>query len=105
MTNDQMNQTPPRAAGKPAPGPSLPPASNGEEKPGSSGLKMVVIVVLCLLVVAGAVWLSRHHAAMADKKGPGARSMELPPVPVVAATVAQKDVPDLPGGHRHRAGL
>ena len=54
---------------------------------------MAIIVVLCLLVVAGAVWLARHRAAGADKKGPGAGSMELPPVPVVAGMVAQKDVP------------
>jgi membrane fusion protein, multidrug efflux system len=54
---------------------------------------MAVFVVLCLLVVAGAVWLARNHAASAEKKGPGAGRMELPPVPVVAGTVAEKDVP------------
>ena len=59
---------------------------------------MTVIVVLCLLVVGGAVVLARNRAASADKKGPGARSMELPPVPVVAGTVAQKDVPIYLGG-------
>ena len=93
MTRDQIDETAPSAATKPVHGASLPPASNGAEKQGSSGLKMVVIVVLCLLVVAGAVWLSRRHAAAANKTGPGARSMELPPVPVVAAAVVQKDMP------------
>jgi membrane fusion protein, multidrug efflux system len=59
---------------------------------------MAFIVVLCLLVVAGAVWLARSRAAGADKKGPGAGRMELPPVPVVAGTVVQKDVPIYLGG-------
>jgi multidrug efflux system membrane fusion protein len=93
MTRDQIDETAPSAATKPVPGASVPPAGNGAEKPGASGLKMVVIVLLCLLVVAGAVWLSRRHAAAANKTGPGARSMELPPVPVVAAAVVQKDMP------------
>jgi multidrug efflux system membrane fusion protein len=59
---------------------------------------MAVIVVLCLLVVGGAVWLARNRAAGADKKGLGAGRLELPPVPVVAGTVAQKDVPIYLGG-------
>ena len=59
----------------------------------SSGVKMAAVVGLCLLVVGGAVWFSRHKAAAANKAGPGARPVELPPVPVVAGTVAQKDVP------------
>ncbi len=88
-----MNETTPREVTKPAPGAGLPPAENGVEKPQSSGLKMAAIVVLCLLVVAGAVWLSRHHTATTNKIGPGGHSMELPPVPVVAGTVVQKDVP------------
>ena len=54
---------------------------------------MAAVVGLCLLVVGGAVWFSRHKAAAANKAGPGARPVELPPVPVVAGTVAQKDVP------------
>ena len=49
--------------------------------------------MLCLLVVGAAVWLARNAAAGAEKKGPGGRPMELPPVPVVAGAVAQKDVP------------
>ena len=54
--------------------------------------------MLCVLVVGGAVWLARNHAAGAEKKGPGGAPMELPPVPVVAGTVAQKDVPIYLGG-------
>ena len=54
---------------------------------------MAIIVGLCLVVVAGAVWLSRHNADAANKKGRGARSMELPPVPVIAGVVTQKDMP------------
>jgi multidrug efflux system membrane fusion protein len=59
---------------------------------------MVGVVVVCLLIVGGAVWLARSRAAGADKKGPGAGKTELPPVPVVAGTVAQKDVPIYLGG-------
>jgi membrane fusion protein, multidrug efflux system len=81
----------PANASPPLPGSETP-------QPNSSGGKMAFIVVLCLLVVAGAVWLARSRAAGADKKGPGAGRMELPPVPVVAGTVAQKDVPIYLGG-------
>ncbi|HEY5480610.1 MAG TPA: biotin/lipoyl-binding protein, partial [Verrucomicrobiae bacterium] len=81
----------PANASPPLPGSETP-------KPNSSGGKMAFIVVLCLLVVAGAVWLARSRAAGADKKGPGAGRMELPPVPVVAGTVAEKDVPIYLGG-------
>jgi multidrug efflux system membrane fusion protein len=59
---------------------------------------MVGVVALCLLIVGGAVWLARSRAAGTDKKGPGAGKPELPPVPVVAGTVAQKDVPIYLGG-------
>jgi len=76
----------PANASPPLPGGNAP-------KPKSSGGKMATIVVLCLLVVAGAVWLARGRTVGADKKGPGARPLELPPVPVIAAAVAQKDVP------------
>jgi multidrug efflux system membrane fusion protein len=54
---------------------------------------MVGIVLICLVIVVGAVWLSRHRTAAAEKKGPGAARMELPPVPVVAGVVTQKDMP------------
>ena len=59
---------------------------------------MAVILVLGLLLVAGAVWMARSRATGADKKGPGAGRMELPPVPVVAGIVAEKDVPIYLGG-------
>jgi len=84
-----IKQSPPVA---PAPAAPSPP------KRESSAAKMAGFVALCLLIVAGAVWLSRHHAATAAKKGPGGGRMEMPPVPVVAGTAAQKDVPIYLGG-------
>jgi membrane fusion protein, multidrug efflux system len=98
MTTEQINRTPPRSGKNQSPADSPPPTNSGSGKPESSGWKMAMIVVICLLVVGGAVWLTRNRAAGAEKKGPGARSMELPPVPVVAGTVAQKDVPIYLGG-------
>jgi len=77
---------------------SPPPTGSDAPKPKSSSGKMVGVVVVCLLIVGGAVWLARSRAAGADKKGPGAGKTELPPVPVVAGTVAQKDVPIYLGG-------
>jgi multidrug efflux system membrane fusion protein len=59
---------------------------------------MAGIIGLCLLIVAGAVWLSRHNTAGAAKTGPGGGKIEMPPVPVIAGTVAQKDVPIYLGG-------
>jgi multidrug efflux system membrane fusion protein len=44
------------------------------------------------------VWLARNRAASAEKKGPGARPTELPPVPVVAGVVTQKDMSIYLGG-------
>ena len=98
MTNEQINKAAPREGEVHPPAGSLPPATVRGEKPETSGWKMWVVVGLCLLVVGGAVLLARNRAASADKKGPGARPMELPPVPVVAGTVAQKDVPIYLGG-------
>ena len=77
---------------------SPPPTGGDAPKPKSSSGKMVGVVALCLLIVGGAVWLARSRAAGTDKKGPGAGKPELPPVPVVAGTVAQKDVPIYLGG-------
>ena len=54
---------------------------------------MAGFVVLCLLIVAAAVWLARHRAAGGEKKGPAAGRMELPPVPVIEGKVVEKDVP------------
>jgi membrane fusion protein, multidrug efflux system len=59
---------------------------------------MAWIIGVCLAVLAGVVWLSQHHAAGAAKKGPGAGELKLPPVPVVAGTVAEKDIPIYLGG-------
>src|ERR1039458_1933543 len=72
---------------------SPPPPGSDAPKPKSSSGKMVGVVVVCLLIVGGAVWLARSRAASAEKKAAAARTMELPSVPVVAGTVAQKDVP------------
>ena len=77
---------------------SPPPTGGDALKPNSSSGKMAGIVVLCLLVVGGAVWLARNRTTGADRKGPGAGRMELPPVPVVAGKVAAKDVPIYLGG-------
>ena len=98
MTKEHITNNAPRAAEDRSPGGSPPVTDAGGGKPESSGGRMAVIVVLCLVVVGGAVWLARSRAAGPDKKGPGARSLELPPVPVVAGTVAQKDVPVYLGG-------
>jgi membrane fusion protein, multidrug efflux system len=80
--------------------PSAPPspAAPSSPKRESSAAKMAGFVVLCLLIVAGAVWLSKHHAASSAKKGPGGGRMEMPPVPVVAGSVAEKDMPVYLGG-------
>jgi multidrug efflux system membrane fusion protein len=77
---------------------SPPPPGSDAPKPKSSSGKMAGVGVVCLLIVGGAVWLARHRAAGVEKKGPGAGRLELPPVPVVAGTVAQKDVPIYLGG-------
>jgi len=80
----------PASSSPPAPGQ---PPGPGPKKPASPGRNMAIIIGLCVLLVGTAVWLTRHKAALAEKKGPGGRSMELPPVPVVAGVVAQKDMP------------
>ncbi|HVM46804.1 MAG TPA: efflux RND transporter periplasmic adaptor subunit [Candidatus Acidoferrum sp.] len=91
MTNEQASHQTPAGAASPA-SPSQPRAE-------SSPAKIAGIIGLLLLIAAGAIWLSRHHAAAAaGKKGPGAGRGEGPPVPVVAGTVAQKDVPIYLGG-------
>jgi membrane fusion protein, multidrug efflux system len=93
MTKQQYPDSPsPAGSGQP-PGTGSSPAGARPDTPESSGWKMTIIVALGVLVVGAAVWFARSHAAGAEKKGPGARSMELPPVPVIAGTVAQKDVP------------
>ena len=93
MTKQQYPDSPsPAGSGQP-PGAGSSPAGARPETHESSGWKMTIIVALAVLVVGAAVWFARSHAAGAEKKGPGGRAMELPPVPVIAGTVAQKDVP------------
>jgi membrane fusion protein, multidrug efflux system len=93
MTKPQSTDSPSPAASDKPPGAGSPPPGAGPETPERSGGKMVIIVGLCLLVVAAAVWFSRNRGAGAAKQGPGARSFEVPPVPVIAAAVTQKDIP------------
>jgi multidrug efflux system membrane fusion protein len=50
------------------------------------------IGLVCLLLVIGGVWGWRHRALAAQKSSAAGRA-GLPPVPVVAGRVAQKDVP------------
>jgi membrane fusion protein, multidrug efflux system len=93
MTKQQITDPSAAAAPGQSPGASPSPADASPEAPESSGWKMAIIVALAVLVVGAAVWFARSHAAGAEKKGPGGRALELPPVPVIAGTVAQKDVP------------
>ncbi|MCX6893874.1 MAG: efflux RND transporter periplasmic adaptor subunit [Verrucomicrobia bacterium] len=93
-----MTKSAPPVAASQIPGSNSPLTGAGPEKPGSSRGTMAVILVVGLLLVAGAVWMARSRATGADKKGPGAGRMELPPVPVVAGIVAEKDVPIYLGG-------
>jgi membrane fusion protein, multidrug efflux system len=110
MTNDPTNDKS-RAAGpnpsaglsgpgqaSPSSSPGLPPTVGTARQEFSPG-KIAGIIGLSLLVVVGAIWLSRHHAATAAAgKGPGGGMTNLPPVPVVAGVVAEKDVPIYLGG-------
>jgi membrane fusion protein, multidrug efflux system len=89
----QLTEPPPPVRPSLSPGAGANPAATSPGNGESSGWKMAVIVVLCVLVVGGAVALARYHAASAAKKGPGARSTEIPAVPIIATTVAQKDMP------------
>jgi multidrug efflux system membrane fusion protein len=59
----------------------------------SSGRPWVTIVVVCALIAAGAWWWMRGHNAPAGTKASSSARGELPPVPVVAGVVAEKDVP------------
>ena len=53
---------------------------------GFSTAKLLSLIGMCVLLAAGA-------CKPADKKGAGGGRMELPPVPVVAGVVKEKDVP------------
>jgi membrane fusion protein, multidrug efflux system len=72
---------------------SPPPPPGGGTKANGAGGKMVGIVLVCLVIVGGAVLLARHRTATAEKKGPGAGRMEQLSVPVVPGVVALKDMP------------
>jgi membrane fusion protein, multidrug efflux system len=93
MTKQQLPETPAPADPRHSPGAGSQPGGASPANGESSGWKMALILALCVLVVGGAVAFARYHAASAAKKGPGARPTELPPVPIVAATVATKDMP------------
>lgn len=75
------------------PGVSSPAKENATRQPKSSGAKLLGIIVLCGLIVGGVVWGTRGGSAAGDKKGAGPGRMEVPPVPIVAGTVLEKDVP------------
>lgn len=65
------------------------------EKPKSSPslMKKVVVGALCILFVVGVLWVvQKRHAASSKLRDATARTGP-PPVPVVAGTAAQKDVP------------
>ena len=80
---------------------ALPPETNGNPPRGSgdaatsrpsSGRRWVAIVA-CVVIAAAAGWWWHSHPAVPDKQTSGAARGELPPVPVVAGVVAEKDVP------------
>jgi multidrug efflux system membrane fusion protein len=60
--------------------------------PRPSGLKRVIIVVAMVALAAGGWWMYTHKA-QGEPKAPGAGRGELPPVPVLAGVVVEKDVP------------
>ncbi|MEI7729887.1 MAG: efflux RND transporter periplasmic adaptor subunit [Verrucomicrobiota bacterium] len=72
----------------------IPSANGGEAAPvhNSSVTKWVVILMVGALIAAAAYWWSTHNAP-AEKKPSGFARGEMPPVPVVAGVVAEKDVP------------
>ena len=65
--------------------------SGGKKK---GGRHFPTVIVLCALLVMGAVWVVlRHRAASAGKSGALSARPGTGPVPVVAGMVARKDVP------------
>jgi multidrug efflux system membrane fusion protein len=69
-----------------------PPGGSKIAKPKSSRPKKVVIGALCVLLVLGVLWVVHRRHAASKLKSLSARTGP-PAVPVVAGTVAQKDVP------------
>jgi membrane fusion protein, multidrug efflux system len=88
-SNEKRHQRPQVRTGPP-PGPAAAPSGAAGK---SAGATLWIILVLGLLVIAGVVWRLRHPPASANQRGPGGARMEMPPVPVVAGTVMEKDVP------------
>ena len=70
--------------------PQLAPPSS---PPASSVKKWLGILIVCGLLAGATLWWMRSHGAPAAPKTAGAARGELPPVPVVAGVVVQKDVP------------
>lgn len=56
-------------------------------------MKKVVVGALCVLFVLGVLWVVQKRHAASSKLGGATARTGPPPVPVVAGTVAQKDVP------------
>jgi membrane fusion protein, multidrug efflux system len=63
------------------------------QKRTSLGSRLAGFLAVCMVVAGLAVWWTRSQSTAADHKPAGASRMETPPVPVVAGTVAEKDVP------------
>ena len=74
-------------------GKTPPPPSAETPKRKASGGKWIGIVVVCVLIAGAVVWWMRAHNPAAEKKPSGFARGEMPPVPVVAGVVAEKDVP------------
>jgi multidrug efflux system membrane fusion protein len=81
------------ASKTPQPNPRQPAATNDSDARSrkSPGGKMFVFLILFLLVGAGVYWVIHQRSAAAAKPVGGRGA--LPPVPVVACMVEQKDVP------------
>src|SRR5512143_2707104 len=59
----------------------------------SSAKKWIGVLMLCGLIAAVVAWRIRAHNPPTDKRAAGFGPGEMPPVPVVAGVVAEKDVP------------
>jgi multidrug efflux system membrane fusion protein len=83
---------------RPAPRPLEEKPDNGHhpvgrimEKKSSSGKRLIIAIILCVIVI-GVVWgLRRHQTASKNASAPGRG--EMGPIPVVIGPVGQKDVP------------
>jgi multidrug efflux system membrane fusion protein len=78
--------------------PTSPPEPSPSESRSSkrkSPLGKIIALLICAAIAAGVVWFLRKRNAEGEKK-PGQAAggrIEMPPVPVVAGTVVEKDVP------------